>query len=135
MVKPISLPQPLKITNSKKIKAYSLGLNAEKVVCDYLVNLSYEILEQRFKTPYGEIDIIARKDNVLVFIEVKARSKFEHFEILSIRQIKRILQAANYYLSFKSSLNFDQIRFDLILLNQTQILNHIENAGQSDDIN
>jgi len=50
------------------------GRRAEKRVASYLKRRGYSILAERFKTRYGEVDIIARKGPVIAFVEVKQRS-------------------------------------------------------------
>ncbi len=52
----------------------NLGKAGEELACGELVRRGYAILERRYRTRYGEIDIIARADETLVFIEVKARA-------------------------------------------------------------
>ncbi len=51
----------------------ALGRSGEDVACDALRRRGYEILERRYRTRYGEIDIICRQGDLLVFVEVKAR--------------------------------------------------------------
>jgi putative endonuclease len=51
----------------------SLGLLGENVACDELRRRGYEILERRYRTRYGEIDIVAKDGETIVFVEVKAR--------------------------------------------------------------
>jgi putative endonuclease len=52
----------------------SLGKNGEDLACEELVRRGYAILERRYRTRHGEIDIIARLGPTLVFVEVKART-------------------------------------------------------------
>ena len=52
----------------------NLGKAGEELACGELVRRGYAILERRYRTRYGEIDIIARADETLVFIEVKTRA-------------------------------------------------------------
>jgi Holliday junction resolvase-like predicted endonuclease len=55
--------------------AFRFGLTAESRAAAYLIAKGYRILARRFKTPVGEIDIVARRRGVLVFVEVKARER------------------------------------------------------------
>ena len=57
--------------------AFRLGLSAESRAAAYLMAKGYRILAKRFRTPYGEIDIIARRRNLLAFVEVKARATLD----------------------------------------------------------
>lgn len=52
---------------------YQSGHEAEKVAAEYLQSQSFEIIEVNWKTPVCEVDIIARKQNVVYFVEVKYR--------------------------------------------------------------
>ena len=55
--------------------AFRLGLSAESRAAMFLIAKGYRILARRFKTPFGEIDIVARRRRALVFVEVKARGR------------------------------------------------------------
>lgn len=110
-------------------KTYQYGIRAEELVCEYLITKGYCILSKRFKTPYGEIDIIAENYETIIFIEVKARNKLRHYDVLQGAQIKRICQAANHYLS-KNEVSESNIRFDFILLEGVKIISHLENAWE-----
>lgn len=111
------------------LKSYQYGLRGEELVCEYLKSKGYKILSIRFKTAYGEIDIIACHEDTIIFTEVKARTKLKHYEVLSNKQIKRISQAANYYLA-ENGINDKNIRFDFILLEGNKVVSHIENAWE-----
>ena len=52
----------------------SLGKLGEDLACAALCRLGYEILARRYRTRFGEIDIVARQDGVTVFVEVKTRA-------------------------------------------------------------
>lgn len=51
-----------------------IGRWGEQVAADYLAGRGYEVLERNVRTPYGEIDLVARKEHLTVFVEVKART-------------------------------------------------------------
>ena len=51
----------------------ALGISGENLACDELRHRGYAILERRYRTRFGEIDIIAREGKTIVFVEVKAR--------------------------------------------------------------
>ena len=51
-----------------KLSNYQIGLNAEIITSNYLKNKGYSILKHRYKTIYGEIDLIASKDDLLIFV-------------------------------------------------------------------
>ena len=52
----------------------ALGRWGENLAADFLIQKGYLVLERNFRTPYGEIDLIVQKENLLVFVEVKTRS-------------------------------------------------------------
>lgn len=62
--------RPAGMADDKRI---ALGKHGEELACAELRRLGYEILERRYRTRFGEIDIVARQDGVVVFVEVKAR--------------------------------------------------------------
>jgi putative endonuclease len=98
-----------------KERAYLKGKRGEWIASLYLRCKGYEILESRFKTPVGEIDLLVRRGKTLVAVEVKSRGSLEKaaFSITPFQQ-RRIEQALLYYLTHKSlSIN---LRFDVILL-------------------
>jgi putative endonuclease len=107
-----------------KIKAYNFGFEQEQRAIQFLMNRDYQIIKNRYKTKFGEVDIIAKKDNLLVFIEVKARKKEELIEvILRASQIQRIKNAALFFIAQNPQFqNFD-ISFDFILVND-EIIHH-----------
>ena len=65
------------------------GLDAEELACEFLREKSFEIIEQRYKTPHGEIDIIAKDENVVIFVEVKKRKSFGFDDPISTNQKKQ----------------------------------------------
>jgi len=58
----------------ERVKAFQLGISAESRAALLLITKAYRIVARRWKTPFGEIDIIARRRRMLVFAEVKARA-------------------------------------------------------------
>lgn len=94
-----------------------LGKKYEDVAKEYLANKGYEILDSNFYTHYGEIDIIAKDGNYLVFIEVKYRKNTKYgnpLEAISSRKIKNIRNSAVYYMYSKGVSQLQPIRFDVI---------------------
>ena len=79
-----------------------LGYLAENIAARYLEGRGYEVIEKNYRKPWGEIDIIACKDGVVVFIEVKAnRQETEGFEPevrVNWRKRRKIERAASLYL-------------------------------------
>ena len=94
----------------------ALGEYGEKVAQFFLSKIGYLILEKNYKCKFGEVDLIARINNLLIFVEVKTRSNLsygypeESIEYFKIQKIKKI---ANYFIARKNLGSFD-IRFDVI---------------------
>ena len=105
------------------------GNSGEAQTFNYLIQNDYKILETNYKCKIGEIDIIAQKDNIIVFVEVKKRSSAKYgLPREAVTQFKqhKIKMVATYYL--QKTKNFDKnCRFDVIeILGES--INHIENA-------
>ena len=88
------------------------------MLCAWVLRLKgFRILARGFRVPVGEIDIIARRGRLLVFVEVKARaSHSEAAESLSYRQRERITRAANAYIAKFPGLSDLDMRFDAMLI-------------------
>ncbi len=97
----------------------AIGSDWEKRACLYLKEQRYTILEQNYYTRHGEIDIIARDEYYLVFIEVKYRTSTKKGlpeEAVTQRKQHSIINAARYYL-FRHGISFDTpCRFDVIVI-------------------
>jgi putative endonuclease len=112
-----------------------LGQWGENLVAGYLVRRGYKVLQQNARTPYGEIDLIAQKDEVTVFVEVKTRSsKAFGYPEEAITDQKRIhlIEASQAYLLENPELDGDW-RIDVIAVlrldNQKEPqIEHFENA-------
>lgn len=111
-----------------KEKTYDWGVKAEKMATLYLRAKGYKILEERYKTRYGEIDIIASKRNLIAFIEVKARkTKEQALESITPKMRKRISDTALYYVSQSDEGECDY-RFDVITVTSPLSVEHLEHA-------
>ena len=84
----------------ERVAAFRVGISAESRAAAYLVAKGYRIVARRFRSPVGEVDIVARRRGVLVFVEVKARSTLDAAaESLLPRQQRRIADAAGAWLA------------------------------------
>jgi putative endonuclease len=94
----------------------TLGELGESLACDELRRRGYAILERRYRTRYGEIDIVARHGDVLVFVEVKARAG-EAFgtgaEAVTRRKQRRVARMAADFL-VRRRLQERPCRFDVV---------------------
>ena len=109
------------------------GKEGERIAADFLKKNGYRICETNFRCPIGEIDIIARDKNTLVFIEVKTRKSEElgyPEEAVGIKKQRKMSQLALWYLQQKKVADTDA-RFDVIaitLLPQGEEIKLIKNA-------
>ena len=82
-----------------RVAAFRTGLSAEARAAALLMAKGYRILARRFRTPYGEIDLVAKKRDLLVFVEVKARASLDDAAYaVTPRQQARIIDAAQGWL-------------------------------------
>lgn len=70
----------------------------EKKACEFLISKGFEIIECNFYSRFGEIDIIAKKQGVLHFVEVKGGKNFNPIYAITSLKIQKIIQTAKYYL-------------------------------------
>ena len=100
-----------------------LGSKGEKIAEKYLKKQGYAILEKNYKTHYGEADLIASKDGVIVFIEVKTRSGDEFgapSEAVTKKKQEKYFKVATEYLMRKDKMDA-LCRFDVVEIENGQI--------------
>lgn len=107
------------------------GQKGEKLAVEYLLNEGYSILETNWRFKKSEIDIIALKNNELIFVEVKTRTSTffqEAEESVTLKKQQQIFIGANEYAQSYNE-NID-IRFDIItvVIKTTTDINHIKDA-------
>lgn len=114
--------------SKEDLRRKKLGRDGEKRARKFLKKRGYKIVEKNYKNPFGEVDIIAKKGDVLAFIEVKTRLSdifgLPSEAVTRARKQKYIL-AAKYYFSGRE-INCT-VRFDIIEVFKDNI-NHIESA-------
>lgn len=116
-------------TTQKNFYKKLFGGIGEKKSAKFLKKKGYKILEKNYKTKIGEIDIIAEKDGVIVFVEVKTRTddSFGYAaEAVDRRKREKYFKVATEYLLKKQKID-SACRFDIIAIENDEI-NHIENA-------
>lgn len=112
-----------------KVKNKIEGNKGEIRAVQFLKKEKYKILQTNYKNRIGEIDIIAEKDNVIVFVEVKNRSTFAFgrpIEAVTLHKQNQIKRVAEIYLMMKNMYNHD-VRFDVIEICD-DFINHMKNA-------
>jgi putative endonuclease len=113
----------------KRVRAYRSGLVAETLAALMLRLKGYAIVAQRYKTPVGEIDLVALKGRRLAFVEVKRRKTAEDAAwTVPARQRRRIVRAAQYRLAGHPDLAGHDIAFDVVLTAPFAWPRHIANA-------
>ena len=115
--------------DENKTKNKIEGNVGEILSVNFLEKKGYKILETNFKTKFGEIDIIAKNQNIIVFLEVKRRETLKygrHIEAINNRKEAKIKRVAEYYLNKTKNYDAD-VRFDVIEIVGEDI-SHIENA-------
>ena len=115
-------------------KQKTLGKLGEDCAAQFLEAQGYTIIARNFRIRSAEIDIIAQIDNVIIFVEVKARSNIRHglpVEAVNLRKQKKIIKAAGVFLQDEKFCDC-ACRFDVVevYLNGERVeeINHIENA-------
>jgi len=110
-------------------QAWRFGHMGETVSAWMLRSKGYRVVMRRFKTPVGEIDLICRRGNLLVFVEVKARRR-QHVndQLLSGAQRRRISRAALVFLQRYPAFANHDIRFDMVVICPWTYPRHLEGA-------
>ena len=113
----------------ERVAAHFTGLSAESRAAAYLIARGYRIIARRFRSPVGEIDIVARRRELLVFVEVKARATLDDaaYSILP-RQQQRIVAAASAWLAAHPEDADNAMRFDAVLVAPGRLPRHIPAA-------
>jgi putative endonuclease len=112
-----------------RAKAYRRGIFAENLTALLLRLKGYAIVARRYKTPVGEIDLVALKGRRLAFIEVKRRKTREEAAwTLPTRQRRRIVRAAQYWLAGHPDYAGHDIAFDVVLAAPWSWPRYIANA-------
>ena len=98
-------------------KHNDFGRHSEIMAQNYLMSIGYKILETNWRSGHKEIDIIAKDENIIVFVEVKSRTNdifAKPEDAVNFKKIKNIVRAANTYLISHNIEN--DSRFDIITL-------------------
>jgi putative endonuclease len=100
----------------RRVRAYRRGLFAESIAALLLRLKGHRIIARRYKTPVGEIDLVALKGKRLAFVEVKQRRSFDDAGwSLPSRARRRIVRAAQYWLAGHTGYAGHELAFDVVL--------------------
>ncbi len=112
-----------------------MGRLGEQLAAKYLIDNGYLILDQNYRTKLGELDIIANKDHVIIFIEVKTRTSNTFgtpSESVNYKKQKTIQKLSQQYILHKKlNHEFWIYRYDVIevrIINKKYKIDHITNA-------
>jgi putative endonuclease len=110
-----------------------LGKEGENLAAEFLLKNSYEILDRNWTFQKAEIDIIAKKDQILAIIEVKTRSSTDFGlpqDFVKPKKIQLLVKAVNEYV-IRKDLDVT-IRFDIIAIHKDKtqefVIEHLEDA-------
>ncbi|HYQ83038.1 MAG TPA: YraN family protein [Rubrobacter sp.] len=124
---------PSKLRRGRRLTDRSPGAWGEDLALRYLIQHGYALVERNYRTRRGEIDLIVRKDDILVFVEVKLRRQTafgDPLEAVTYRKQNTIRSVAEHYLYTRNP-SFDTLRFDVIgnLVDRPEVrLRHIKDA-------
>ena len=112
-------------------KAYRRGHRGEWLAALALMLKGYRIVARRYRTKLGEIDLIARRGDLVLIVEVKARPTLgEAMEAVAYGSERRIEGAADLWLSRQPDYGRLSVRFDLVAVLPRRWPVHVENAFQ-----
>ncbi len=104
----------------------SLGNWGENLATKFLLNKKYQLLRKNFRKRGGQIDLIMKRGEELIFVEVKTR-RYIYFgmeeDALSSRQLKTLIRCAFFYVQRKN-IKYKKMRFDLITIDLSQYANN-----------
>ena len=116
-------------SKARRVKAYKAGVEAENHAAAMLATRGYNVLGRRFRSPAGEIDLIAANGSRLSFVEVKARRTLtEAAWSVTPRQQRRIAEAASHWLQCFPEYEGHEITFDAILVAPRRVPEYIPDA-------
>lgn len=126
-------PKPPKGEASpERQEAFYRGISAESRAAAWLIGKGFRILARRFRCAAGEIDIIAGRRHTIIFVEVKARATLDDAaESVTERQRRRIVAAAEIWLAKNPKVQFQDLRFDAILVAPGKLPRHIPGAFEA----
>lgn len=114
-------------------RAWRRGRRGELLAAWWLRLKGYRILARDFRSPVGEIDLIARRGRVLALVEVKARSSLaDAGEAIGRQQRERIARAAGVFLQRYPALGALDLRFDAVLIAPGRRPRHLPDAWRQE---
>ena len=120
------------------------GMIGEEVAAEYLERLGYRILERNYLRPWGEIDIVATKNDIVHFVEVKAISRENRSDIsremshqpedlVDVRKLRKVARTAEMYMASKRDTREYQVDVVGVILDQQRRVAHCRLTEQAID--
>lgn len=101
-----------------------IGLQAEQVACHFLEKNGLKLLARNYRCTFGEIDLIMRDNNDIVFVEVRKRTNIDFgsaVESVTLTKQRKVIKAAMHYLQKLRWFDKVHCRFDIIGISQGQM--------------
>ncbi len=118
----------MKRTRASRVAADAAGRRGERLAGWWLRLKGWEIVARRVKTKAGEIDLVARRDALVAFVEVKFRADAAGLDLaIDERRLARVAAAAEVLIPVYAT-NGEDVRIDVILIARGAGVRHIENA-------
>jgi putative endonuclease len=113
-------------------QAYKKGVESEDLAAQLMRDQGYDVLAERYKTKFGEVDLVCAHGDMLVFVEVKARKTYvEGAEAVTYKARRRIENAALHFMSEHDAYRDYGMRFDVIVVSGDKSVDHLDNAWQA----
>lgn len=128
-MKPVSPKKAGDRDRARRQRARRYGIVTEHLAAIALRMKGYRILARNFRSPMGEIDILARRGNVIAVVEVKARNDIRSaVDAVGFNSRQRIARAARSWLSGRPDATELSLRFDIVAVVPWRWPVHLENA-------
>jgi putative endonuclease len=125
------MAEPNQSAYDKRFRAWRLGHRGEWLAAAALIVKGYRIVARRYRTKLGEIDLIARKRDLVAIVEVKARpTLLEAMDAVGYQAQRRIEGAADLWLIRQPDYAKLSLRFDLVAVLPRRWPVHVENLFQ-----
>ena len=101
----------------------AVGASAETAATRLLLDRGYSIVERNFRCPAGELDVIARDGDVLVFVEVRSRTDPDHghaAEMVDAQKQRQVARVAAHYLALREP-SYEEARFDVVAITSGEV--------------
>jgi putative endonuclease len=109
--------------------AYRHGHLAEAAAAALLLAKGFRLLARRYKTPLGEIDLVAKRGRLIAFVEVKARpTRREALDSVGLEAERRIVAAADLWLAKHPDAACFDMRYDMVLVTPWRLPQHLPDA-------